>query len=131
VPAAGEGSSAVDFATSQSPAGGGGAESSTAGTITTSAPPGPVPTGSSNVAWGTVVSVTVLPSSTPVVVASGVARPTPPPRWPRPTPLDLHRERLGAWRLETGLGGHDPRAQGQALQGREAEHVGVGMPTRR
>jgi hypothetical protein len=30
-----------------------------------------------------------------------------------------------------GLDGHDPGALGQALQGREAEHAGISMPTRR
>jgi hypothetical protein len=51
-PAAGEGSGTVDVTTSRSPIGGGGTESSSAGTITTSVPPGPTPAGGSNTAWG-------------------------------------------------------------------------------
>jgi hypothetical protein len=43
----------------------------------------------------------------------------------------MRRERLSARRLWTGLGRHDPRALGQTLQGREAEHTDVGVPTRR
>jgi hypothetical protein len=45
--------------------------------------------------------------------------------------LNLHRERLGARGLRTRLGRHAPRAMGQALQRRKAEHAGVGIPTRR
>jgi hypothetical protein len=45
--------------------------------------------------------------------------------------LDLHRERLGVRRLRTRLGGHDPHAQGQMLQGCEAEDTGVDVPARR
>jgi hypothetical protein len=45
--------------------------------------------------------------------------------------LDLHREQLNVWRLRTRLERHNPRAQGQALQGCEAEDTGVGVPMRR
>jgi hypothetical protein len=45
--------------------------------------------------------------------------------------FSLRLERLSTRRLGVGLGRHDPRALGQALQGREAEHASVDMPTRR
>jgi hypothetical protein len=40
-------------------------------------------------------------------------------------------QQLSARRLGTGLRRHDPRALGQALHGREAEHAGVGIPVRK
>jgi hypothetical protein len=41
------------------------------------------------------------------------------------------RQRLDARGLGTGLKSHHSSAQRQALQGRKAEHPGVGVPTRR
>jgi hypothetical protein len=58
-------------------------------------------------------------------------QPAPPPRWPRPTLPDLHRQRLGIWGLGTGLKGHHTRAQRQVLQRCKAEDAGVGVSAKR
>jgi hypothetical protein len=75
VPATGEGSGAIDNTTSRFPTGGGGAESSSVGTITTSAPLEPAPAGGSNAAWRAVVSATICSSSTVAAVTRGGGAP--------------------------------------------------------
>jgi hypothetical protein len=55
------------------PAGGAGAESSSAGTITMSAPLAPASAGGSNITWEAVASVTVCPSLMTVMATNGGA----------------------------------------------------------
>jgi hypothetical protein len=143
-PAVEEGSGAVDITTSRSPAGGGGAESSSEGTITMSASPEPAPVGGSDAAWGG-----GRPHGHPSLFNGGGGhwrgrrarlhhglwrgrRARLLQRGGHGQPLlNLRWKRLGAQGLGTRLGRHDPRTLGQAFQGREAEHADVGIPTRR
>jgi hypothetical protein len=110
-PATGEGSSAVEITTSRPPVGGGSTEPSSESTITMSAPLEPALAGGSNAAWG----------NRPSLLNGGGghwwrrrARLLHCGRHGQPL-LNLHRERLGARKLGTRLGGHDPHALGQAL----------------